>query len=148
MAIRKTAPVREELREVRAELSAPVYQAFLLGRVTYTVAPIAMGLDKFVNVLTRGKPWTDYLWPGIPRMTGIDGNTFMLAVGVIEVVAGVLVAISPRHFLWLVAAWLGAIIVDLLLLGEYWDVAMRDLGLFLGAIAAARIAQAVHEARS
>ena len=147
MALRRPTPVLERELE-RRDLSAPIYQAYVLGRLTYTVAPIVMGLDKFANILIRGKSWTDYLWPGIPRMTGIDGHTFMLGVGGIEIVAGILVAISPRHFAWLAAAWLGLIIVDLLLLGEYWDVAMRDLGLMLGAIVTARLSQGVHEARS
>jgi len=143
---RNEAPLEVEVRE--RDLSAPIYQAYVIGRLTYTVAPIVMGADKFFMFLTNGKPWVDYLWPGIPRMTGIDAGLFMKGVGVVEIVAGVLFAIAPRFFGWLVAAWLGLIIVDLLLLGQYWDVAMRDLGLMLGAIVAARLAQAVHEART
>jgi hypothetical protein len=132
---------------VDRDLAAPIYQAYVVGRAAYTVAPIVMGADKFFNILTAGRPWSDYLWPGIPQLTGIPANTFMLGVGVIEIVAGVLVFLSTRHFAWLVAAWLGAIVVNLALLGNVWDIAMRDVGLMLGAIVTARLAQGVWEAR-
>lgn len=152
MALRKDEKVHRIDRTVDAEirrqdLAGPIYQAYLLGRLTFVVVPIVAGLDKFVNILIRGRSWTDYLWPGIPRITGIDGGLFMLGVGAIEIVAGILVALSARHFAWLVAAWLGAIIVNLLLLGQYWDIAARDLGLMLAAIVVARLAQGVHEAQ-
>lgn len=151
MAIRKEErvyrhePVERELRQ--RDMSSPIYQAAMLGRLTFTVVPIVAGLDKFMNVLITGRSWTDYLWPGIPRMLGIDGQMFMLGVGVVEIVAGILVAISPRHFAWLVAAWLGLIIGNLILLGQWWDIGARDLGLMLGAIVVARLAQGVHEAQ-
>ncbi len=75
--------------------------------------------------------WDGYLWKGIPQLTGIDAHTFMLGVGVIEIAAGVLVAFAPRIFAWVVGFWLWAIILNLLLTSEYYDVALRDFGLSL-----------------
>ncbi|HET8567520.1 MAG TPA: hypothetical protein VFM93_00865 [Candidatus Limnocylindria bacterium] len=144
MALREDAPVhREPVRELRNELAAPARQAFLILRTGFTVLPIVMGADKFLHILTQD--WTKYLWPGIPRMTGIDAGVIMVAVGVVEILAGILVAISPCHFAWLVAAWLALIVGNLLLLGGFLDVAMRDVGLIVGAIALALLARAVHE---
>jgi uncharacterized membrane protein YphA (DoxX/SURF4 family) len=152
VALRKDEKVHRIDRHVESgvrerDLPAPIHQAYVLGRLAFTVVPIVAGLDKFANVLITGRSWTDYLWPGIPRMTGIDAQTLMLGVGVIEIVAGVLVFLSARHFAWLVAAWLGLIIGNLIMLGQYWDIAARDLGLMLGAIVVARLAQGVHEAQ-
>src|SRR4051794_31141917 len=115
----------------------PVFQAFWLLRVGFTVAPILFGLDKFAGLLTN---WDRYLAPAFDRLVPGTAHQAMLAVGVIEIVAGIAVAILPRFGAYLVAAWLGGIIVNLLLLGDYYDVALRDFGLFLGALTLARLA--------
>jgi uncharacterized membrane protein YphA (DoxX/SURF4 family) len=120
----------------------PSYQAFLLLRSGFTIAPILAGLDKFTELLTD---WTKYLAPIFPQTIGVAPATFMKGVGVIEVIAGVLVAIVPRYAAYVVAAWLFFIIINLLILGQYFDVALRDLGLMIGAIALARLAQGVHD---
>jgi hypothetical protein len=114
-------------------------QAFRILRFGFTVAPIVAGLDKFLNVLTD---WDKYLAPVVSNMLGIQPHTFMMIVGAIEIVAGVLVAVRPRFGGYLVAAWLFGIIVNLLVLGSYLDVALRDLGLLLGALALAQLAKA------
>jgi uncharacterized membrane protein YphA (DoxX/SURF4 family) len=117
----------------------PTYQAFWLLRIGFTVAPILFGLDKFFEVLTD---WDRYLAPSINDLVPGTAHQAMLAVGVIEIVAGVAVALLPRFGGYLVAAWLGGIIVNLLLVGDYYDVALRDFGLLLGALALARLATA------
>jgi hypothetical protein len=114
-------------------------QAFRILRFGFTVAPIVAGLDKFLNVLTD---WDKYLAPVVSNTLGIQPHTFMMIVGAIEIVAGVLVAVRPRFGGYLVAAWLLGIIVNLLVLGSYLDVALRDLGLLLGALALAQLAKA------
>jgi hypothetical protein len=114
-------------------------QAFFLLRFGFTVAPIIAGLDKFLHLLTD---WDKYLAPAVSNTLGIQPHTFMMIVGVIEIVAGVVVAINPRFGGYLVAAWLLGIIIDLVLVGGYLDVALRDLGLLLGALALARLAEA------
>jgi hypothetical protein len=121
----------------------PMYQAFWLLRVGFTVAPVLFGLDKFAGVLTD---WERYLAPSIDRLVPGTAHQAMLAVGVIEIIAGITVAIVPRFGGYLVAAWLGGIIVNLLLLGSFHDVALRDLGLLLAALALARLAVAVSPA--
>jgi len=117
----------------------PTYQAFWLLRIGFTVAPILFGLDKFFEVLTD---WDRYLAPSINDLVPGTAHQAMLAVGVIEIVAGVAVALLPRFGGYLVGAWLGGIIVNLLLVGDYYDVALRDFGLLLGALALARLATA------
>jgi hypothetical protein len=111
--------------------------AFLLLRTVFTVAPILFGLDKFAGVMTD---WDKYLAPWINDLVPGDAHDAMLIVGVIEIVAGLLVAVAPRWGGYVVALWLVGIIVDLLTLGGYGDVALRDFGLFVAAIALARIA--------
>jgi uncharacterized membrane protein YphA (DoxX/SURF4 family) len=113
-------------------------QAFLLLRIAFTVAPILFGLDKFANVLTDD--WTRYLSSEFDSIIPGDADTAMSIVGVIEIVAGTVVAIAPRYGSVLVAGWLGGIIVNLLLVGGYGDVALRDFGLMLGALTLARLA--------
>jgi len=120
-------------------LSDPSYQAFLLLRTVFTVAPIAFGLDKFANVLTD---WTQYLAPWINDLVPGDASQAMYAVGVVEIVAGLVVAWRPRWGGWLVAAWLLGIIVNLLTLSGFYDVALRDFGLLVAAVALARLAEA------
>jgi hypothetical protein len=115
----------------------PTQQAFLLLRTVFTVAPIAFGLDKFVNLLTE---WPGYLAPFIDRLVPGTAQQAMYSVGVIEIVAGILVAVRPKYGALVVAAWLAGIIVDLLILGDYHDVALRDFGLLVGALALWRLA--------
>jgi uncharacterized membrane protein YphA (DoxX/SURF4 family) len=113
-------------------------QAYLILRFGYTVAPILAGLDKFPHLLVN---WDQYL-PGIAnRLVGGHGHELMLAVGVVEIIAGIGVAIKPRIFAYVVAAWLFLIILNLLAIPGYFDVALRDLGLLLGALALGRLSQ-------
>lgn len=123
----------------RGRLSEPTFQAFAVLRVAFTVAPVVFGLDKFAGVLAD---WPAYLWPGVDAVLPGSAADVMLAVGVVEVLAGVLVALRPRIGGVVVALWLGGIIVNLLLLGDFLDVALRDLGLLLGAVALSRLAAA------
>jgi uncharacterized membrane protein YphA (DoxX/SURF4 family) len=118
----------------------PAAQAFLLLRIAFTVAPIVFGLDKFANVLTDD--WTRYLAPAFNDIIPGSATDAMYAVGVVEITAGVVVAFMPRFGGLLVAAWLGGIIVSLLIVGGYGDIAMRDFGLLLGALTLARLASA------
>ena len=121
----------------QAKLQDPAYQAFIALRTVFTVAPILFGLDKFTNLLTD---WPQYLAPWIDSLVPGNAQQAMYLVGVIEIVAGIAVAIIPRYGALLVAAWLAGIIVNLVTLGEYYDVALRDFGLFVGAVALARLA--------
>ena len=117
----------------------PAYQAYLILRTGFVVAPILFGLDKFANLLTD---WTAYLAPAVDRLIPGTATTAMVAVGVIEIVAGLVVAVRPKFGGYLVAAWLAGIIGNLLLLGDHYDVALRDFGLLLAALALARLATA------
>ena len=116
----------------------PVAQATLLLRIGFTVAPILFGLDKFANVLTDD--WTRYLAPAFNDLIPGDAGDAMHIVGVIEIAAGLVVAVAPRVGGLLVAGWLGGIIVNLLIVGGYGDIALRDFGLMLGALTLARLA--------
>lgn len=122
-----------------ADLSDPGYQAFTLLRVGFTAAPILFGLDKFTNWMVD---WSTYLWSGFDSILPGTADDAMVLVGIIEIVAGILVAIRPRLGGLVVAAWLGGIILNLLLLGDHYDVALRDFGLLLGALTLARLAAA------
>jgi hypothetical protein len=121
--------------------SDPVAQAFLLMRVAFTVAPILFGLDKFAEVLTSN--WAAYLAPEFNDLIPGSADDAMLLVGAIEIVAGLVVWFAPKFGGYLVAAWLGGIIVNLLLAGGYGDIALRDFGLLLGALTLTRLAIAV-----
>ena len=124
--------------DARSSLAAdPARQAFLLLRTVFTVAPIGFGLDKFANVLTD---WPSYLAPWIDGIVPGTAQQAMYAVGVVEVVAGVVVAVIPRFGGWLVAAWLFGIIVNLLTFPGFYDIALRDFGLLVAAVALARLA--------
>jgi uncharacterized membrane protein YphA (DoxX/SURF4 family) len=125
-------PRREALR------GDAVAQATLLLRIAFTVAPILFGLDKFANVLTDD--WTRYLSSEFNSLIPGNAADAMHMVGVVEILAGCLVAVAPRVGAPVVAAWLAGIIVNLLLVGGYGDIALRDLGLMLGAITLARLA--------
>ncbi|RPF25985.1 hypothetical protein [Georgenia muralis] len=118
-------------------------QAFLLLRTVFTIAPIVFGLDKFLGLLAD---WDAYLAPWVDGLVPGSAHQAMLAVGVVEVVAGLLVAVRPALGGYVVAAWLLGIIVNLVTLGEYYDVALRDLGLMIGALALARLAAPVRSA--
>ena len=118
----------------------PAAQAFLLLRIAFTVAPILFGLDKFANVLTDD--WTRYLSSEFNSLLPGSAATGMDIVGVVEIVAGLVVLTAPRFGGFLVAAWLGGIIVNLLLVGGYGDIALRDFGLMLGALTLTRLATA------
>jgi hypothetical protein len=118
----------------------PVAQAFLLLRIAFTVAPILFGLDKFAEVMISD--WSKYLAPEFNDLIPGTAGDAMHIVGVVEIAAGLVVAVSPRFGGFLVAAWLGGIIVSLLLVGGYGDIALRDFGLLLAALTLARLASA------
>jgi uncharacterized membrane protein YphA (DoxX/SURF4 family) len=115
----------------------PAYQAFMLLRIAFTVAPILFGIDKFFNELVN---WEQYLAPWIADLSPLSATHTMYAVGVVEIVAGLAVAIKPRYAAYIVAAWLAGIIINLLSYSGYYDVALRDFGLMLGALTLARLA--------
>jgi len=127
---------REASRTDEVATSGAAYQAYMLLLIGFTVAPIIAGLDKFFNVLTN---WTQYLSPMASSILGGASQQFMYLVGVIEIVAGIGVFLKPKIFAYVVAAWLALIIVNLLLIPGYFDVALRDLGLLLSALALGRL---------
>lgn len=116
-------------------------QVFWILRVGFTVLPIVFGLDKFANVLTD---WSQYLAPWVNNLVPGTAHQAMLAVGAIEIVAGISVALAPRIGGYIVSVWLAGIIINLLILGDFYDVALRDFGLFLAALALTRLAAAFH----
>ena len=126
-----SSDVRQRIR------TDPAYGAFLLMRAGFTVLPIWMGVDKFVNGLTD---WPQYLAPWTVALLPFSAQTAMYVVGVIEIVAGVAVAIKPRYAAYVVAIWLAGIIVNLVTHPGFYDVALRDLGLLLAALTLARLA--------
>ncbi|OBK75676.1 DoxX family protein [Mycobacterium sp. 1164985.4] len=115
----------------------PLYGAYLILRIGFTVLPIVMGLDKFTNVLTD---WEGYLAPWIADLSPFTAHQTMLIVGVIEIVAGIAVALKPRYAAYVVALWLAGIIVNLLTYSGFYDIALRDFGLLLGALTLGRLA--------
>jgi hypothetical protein len=123
----------------------PLYQAFLLLWAAFTVAPILFGADKFFNWMTY---WPKYLWAGFPALAGhVSSQHFMYAVGIIEIAAGLMVFALPRFAPYVVAGWLGGIITNLVIISAaghhatvYWDIALRDFGLLLAALALGRLA--------
>lgn len=118
--------------------SSPAHQAYRILQFGFTVAPIIAGLDKFLHLLVN---WDQYLPETVARVSPIPAHTLMLVIGVIEIVAGIGVALKPRIFAYIVAAWLAVIIINLLLIPGYFDVALRDLGLLLAALALGRLSQ-------
>ena len=132
----RPAPIPRS-EQLRAD---PAAQAFLLLRIAFTVAPILFGLDKFANALTDD--WTRYLSDTFNSLLPGSAATGMHIVGVVEIVAGLVVAVAPRFGGYLVAAWLGGIIVNLLIVGGYGDIALRDFGLMLSALTLTRLASA------
>lgn len=117
-------------------MSNPARDARSILRVGFVVLPIAAGLDKFAGVLTD---WEKYVAPWFADLLPISTGAFMAVVGVVEIAAGLTVALRPRVGAWIVAGWLGVIVLNLLALPEYWDVAARDVGLLLAAVALARL---------
>jgi uncharacterized membrane protein YphA (DoxX/SURF4 family) len=113
------------------------YQAYMVLRSAFVAAPVLFGLDKFPNLMVQ---WDDYLAPVLARPLPVSPHQAMYAVGVVEVLAGLLVAFHPRLGAVVVAAWLGGIIVNLLLIPGFYDVALRDFGLLLAAVALQRLA--------
>jgi uncharacterized membrane protein YphA (DoxX/SURF4 family) len=120
-----------------ADWRDPRYQAFALMRLAFTVAPIAFGLDKFFNVMVD---WPIYLAPWINDIAPGSGQDFMYFVGATEILAGIIVALKPRYGAYVVAAWLGGIVINLLTHSGYYDIALRDFGLMLGALGLGRLA--------
>ena len=112
------------------------YHSYQILHVAFVVAPTLAGLDKFFHLLTN---WDQYLAPAVARLLPFSGHLFMRIVGIIELVAALIVLLKPRVGAWIVAAWLLGIIVNLVLAGGFYDVALRDLGLLLGAVALARL---------
>jgi uncharacterized membrane protein YphA (DoxX/SURF4 family) len=121
----------------KASWRNPAYQSFVVLRIAFTVAPIAFGIDKYFNVMVN---WEKYLASWIRDLSPFTASGTMHVVGVIEIVAGLAVAIKPRYGAYLVAAWLGGIVVNLLTYSGYYDIALRDFGLMLGALTLARLA--------
>lgn len=122
--------------EAKTDVSGPAYEAYQILRTGFVVAPIVAGLDKFFNLLVN---WEQYLPPFVNKMVGGYGHEMMLAVGVIEIIAGLGVAFRPKVFAYVVSAWLLLIVVNLLMIPGYFDVALRDFGLALAALALARL---------
>ena len=111
------------------------YQAYQILRFAFTVAPILFGLDKFLNVMTN---WDRYVAPWIARIVD-NTHAFMYAIGAVEIIAGIVVAFKPRWGAYIVALWLLGIIVNLLNYPGFYDIALRDFGLLLGALALGRL---------
>ena len=118
--------------------SSHAYQPYRILQFAFVVAPIIAGLDKFFDLLVN---WDQYLPAAVAQMSPIPPHTLMLVVGVIEIIAGIGVALKPRIFAYVVAAWLAVIIINLLLIPGYFDVALRDFGLLLGALALGALSQ-------
>jgi len=130
--------------EPSSQLANPAYQGYLLLRIGFVVAPLLFGLDKFFNILVD---WDKYLAPVVNDIVPGNAHQAMLAVGVIEIVAALVVALRPRFGGYLVAAWLAGIILNLLLIPGHYDIALRDFGLLLGALTLARLATAFEPGR-
>lgn len=133
-------------RPLRGDPRDPTYQAYVVLRFGFVFAPIVFGVDKFFNWMTY---WPKYLWVGFPNFFGhVSPQHFMYAAGVVELTAGILVLLVPRFAPYVIAGWLGGIITNLVIYsaavgghtGVYWDIALRDFGLLLAAVALARLA--------
>jgi hypothetical protein len=129
----------ESLPGVRDTVSAsPARQAYQILHFAFVAAPVIAGLDKFFHVLVN---WDQYLAPWIANRSPIPGHSLMLLVGIVEIIAGLIVLVKPRIGAWIVFAWLWAIIINLLTYSGYYDIALRDFGLSLGAVALARLSR-------
>jgi hypothetical protein len=122
----------------RADLHDPTYQAFQILHWGFVAAPVIAGVDKFFGLLTN---WDAYLSPTFASLSPLSPHSTMMTVGVVEMAAGLLVAVKPRIGAYVVAAWLAGIILNLLLLGHGYDVALRDFGLCLAALALGRLSE-------
>jgi uncharacterized membrane protein YphA (DoxX/SURF4 family) len=136
------AAARERLTHADEVVAGPQwrdarYQAYMLLRVGFTVAPIVFGLDKFWNLMVH---WPQYLAPWINNIAPGSGQEFMYFVGVTEIVAGLAVLVKPCYGAYIVAAWLAGIVINLLSYPGWYDIAVRDFGLMLGALTLARLA--------
>lgn len=143
----QAAHIDEKSKVREAPLTDPRYQAFEILHWGFVAAPLLAGADKFSNLLTH---WEQYLAPSLAQLSPFTPHVTMQVVGVVEVVAALLVAVRPRVGAYVVAAWLCGIILNLLLLGNHYDVALRDLGLALGALALGRLSETYghHPAKS
>jgi uncharacterized membrane protein YphA (DoxX/SURF4 family) len=154
MALMDTLPrpplahLRDEAAVDTSQLKNPAYQAYLVLRLGFVVAPILFGIDKFFNWMTY---WPRYLWVGFPHFFAhVSALHFMYAVGAVEILAGLLVLALPRVASYVVAGWLAGIVTDLVVKSVavgghsrvFYDVALRDFGLMLAALALARLAAA------
>ena len=124
--------------KVGASTSTPTYAAYRILHIGFTALPVLAGLDKFFHLLVN---WDMYLAPRLASLSPIGGHSLMLLVGGIEILAGLLVALKPRFGSYVVAAWLWGIIVNLLLIPGFYDVALRDFGLSLGALALGQLSR-------
>jgi hypothetical protein len=118
------------------ETHGPSYQAYQILHWGFVAAPVIAGADKFLGLLAR---WDGYLAPSIARMIPFEPRTFMMIAGVVEILAGLIVALKPRIGAYVVAIWLAGIIANLFIYGTFLDVALRDFGLFLAALALGRL---------
>jgi hypothetical protein len=138
VALAKRQEYKKQMAQTIATTGRPACQAYQILYIGFIAAPALAGLDKFTHFLTN---WDQYLAPGIERLLPVSGHTFMLFVGIVDMAAAVLVAVRPRIGAYVVAAWLLGIIANLLLIPGYFDVAVRDFGLALGALALARLSE-------
>ena len=131
---------RRVLRVTRTErtVSRFAYRAFRCLQAGFVLLPVLAGVDKFTRLMAD---WDMYLAAPIERMLPIRGDAFMYGVGIIEILAGILVAVRPRVGAWVVAGWLGAITVNLLIQRPFLDIALRDIGLIFGACALGLLAR-------
>ena len=123
------------------EAADAIRHAYVILLVGFVALPIIAGLDKFFHVLVD---WPQYLAPVIPHISGLSASIIMMIVGVVEIVAGIIVAFTPKFGGFLVMAWLWGIIINLLLIPGYYDIALRDFGLSLGALALALLSNGLH----
>jgi len=143
-AVRRDAPPRtRDVVEmtVTVDLADPAYQAYLLLRNAFTIALILAGTDKFLSAMVD---WHQYLAPAIPRALGVPPEVFLWGVGIVEIALGIWLAFAPRHASYWVAGWFGSIVINSLMLGTHYDVALRDIALLVGALALGRLASGVH----
>lgn len=126
------------ITQTDSRASSPAYQAYQILHLAFVVAPVVAGLDKFFHLLVN---WDMYLAPVIARLSPIGGHGLMLLIGVIEIAAGILVALKPRIGAYVVSAWLLGIVINLLIIPGFFDIALRDFGLSLGALALGRLSQ-------
>lgn len=138
MANRTSFSERIEAAPEPVTTRGPAHRAYRILHVGFSVLPIVAGLDKFFHILVN---WDQYLSPTVTSVVGGHGHAFMLVVGVIEMIAGIGVILRPRIFSYVVAAWLWGIIINLLLVPGYFDIALRDFGLSLGALALASLSR-------